>query len=90
MFKNNFPDTAEDQFFNGRQWQREIARIREDGYPGNSITQKKYIVQTELWEWWSLTDPKTQQQVNMLDYEAHNDALVWWIKESQQQKVNVL
>ena len=32
------------------------------------------------------TDPKTQQQVNMLDYEAHNDALVWWIKEFNSKK----
>ena len=29
---------------------------------------------------------KTQQQVNMLDYEAHNDALVWWIKEFNSKK----
>ena len=58
-FEEQFPDTHEDQFFNGRQWQREIARIREDGMPGNSITiEEIYSADQELWDWWSRTDPK--------------------------------
>jgi hypothetical protein len=58
-FQQKFPDTAEDQFFNGRQWQREIARIRDDGQPGNSLTiEEIYSADPELWDWWSRIDPK--------------------------------
>jgi hypothetical protein len=58
-FQQKFPDTAEDQFFNGRQWQREIARIRDDGQPGNSLTiEEIYSADQELWDWWSRVDPK--------------------------------
>ena len=58
-FQEQFPDTHEDQFFNGRQWQREIARIREDGSNGASITiEEIYSADPELWDWWSRTDPK--------------------------------
>ena len=58
-FQEQFPDTAEDQFFNGRQWQREIARIREDGGNGASISVEEiYSADPELWDWWSRVDPK--------------------------------
>jgi hypothetical protein len=58
-FQEQFPDTAEDQFFNGRQWQREIARMRNDGGTNASITiEEIYSRDSELWDWWSRTDPK--------------------------------
>ena len=58
-FQEQFPDTAEDQFFNGRQWQREIARIRNDGGIDSSITiEEIYSADPELWDWWSRVDPQ--------------------------------
>jgi hypothetical protein len=58
-FEEKFPDTHEDQFFNGRQWQREIARMRNDGGTNASITiEEIYSADPELWDWWSRIDPK--------------------------------
>ena len=58
-FQEQFPDTAEDQFFNGRQWQKTIADIRNDGAPGEAITiQDIYKQDEELYNWYTRVDPK--------------------------------
>ena len=58
-FQEQFPDTHEDQFFNGRQWQREIARMRNDGGTNASITiEEIYSRDSELWDWLSRPYPK--------------------------------
>jgi hypothetical protein len=58
-FGEQFPDTHEDQFFNGRQWQKTIAEIRNDGAPDEAITiQDIYKQDEELYNWYNRTDPK--------------------------------
>lgn len=58
-FQEQFPDTAEDQFFNGRQWQKTIAEIRNDGAPGEALTvQDIYKADEELYNWYTRVDPK--------------------------------
>ena len=58
-FQEQFPDTAEDQFFNGRQWQKTIAEIRNDGAPGEALTvQDIYKTDEELYNWYTRVDPK--------------------------------
>jgi hypothetical protein len=56
-FQEQFPETAEDQFFNGRQWQKTIAEIRNDGYEGLSIEQI-YSADQELLDWYTRIDPR--------------------------------
>jgi hypothetical protein len=58
-FAEQFPDTHEDQFFNGRQWQKTIADIRNDGAPGEALTiQDIYKEDEELYNWYNRIDPK--------------------------------
>jgi hypothetical protein len=56
-FQEQFPDTAEDQFFNGRQWQKTIADIRNDGNDSLTIEQI-YSADQELLDWYTRVDPK--------------------------------
>lgn len=57
-FQEQFPDTAEDQFFNGRQWQQTIADIRNDGYDGTLTIEEIYSADQELLDWYTRTDPQ--------------------------------
>ena len=58
-FAEQFPDTHEEQFFNGRQWQQTIAQIRNDGAPDEALTiQEIYKADEELYNWYTRTDPK--------------------------------
>ena len=57
-FQEQFPDTAEDQFFNGRQWQKTIADIRNDGYDGTLTIEEIYSADQELLDWYTRTDPQ--------------------------------
>jgi hypothetical protein len=58
-FGEQFPDSHEEQFFNGRQWQQTIAQIRNDGAEGEALTiQEIYKEDNELYNWYTRTDPK--------------------------------
>ena len=53
--KKQWPDTAEDHFFNGRQWQKTIADMR----PKEALTLEKiYSKDLELFDWWMRPDKK--------------------------------
>ena len=52
-FQEQFPDTAEQQFFNGRQWQRTIADMRKDGENNTLTIEKIYSVDSELYDWYT-------------------------------------
>ena len=57
-FQEQFPDTAEDQFFNGRQWQKTIADIRNDGYDNGLTIEEIYSADQELLDWYTRVDPQ--------------------------------
>ena len=53
-FQETFPEIAEQQFFNGRQWQRTIAGIRNDGEQGEAVTVEEiYSADKELYDWYT-------------------------------------
>lgn len=54
-FQEQWPDTAEDHFFNGRQWQKTIADMR----PNEALTiEQIYSKDLELFDWWMRPDKK--------------------------------
>jgi hypothetical protein len=55
-FQEQFPDTAEQQFFNGRQWQRTIADMRKDGENNTLTIEKIYSVDSELYDWYTRSE----------------------------------
>jgi hypothetical protein len=57
-FQEQFPDTAEDQFMNGRQWQKTIADIRNDGYENTLTIEEIYSADQELLDWYTRVDPQ--------------------------------
>ena len=61
-FQEEFPDTAEDQFFNGRGYQQIIHTIRKDGENGRLTLGDIYRQHPELWMWFSRPDKKHNQR----------------------------
>ena len=61
-FQEEFPDTAEDQFFNGRGYQQIIHTIRKDGENGRLTLGDIYRQHPELWMWFSRPDKKYNQR----------------------------
>ena len=61
-FQEEFPDTAEDQFFNGRGYQQIIHNIRKDGENGRLTLGDIYRQHPELWMWFSRPDKKHNQR----------------------------
>lgn len=61
-FQEQFPDTAQEQFFNGRNYQRIIHNIRKDGENGRLTLGDIYRQHPELWMWFSRPDPKHNQR----------------------------
>ena len=57
-----WPDTAEDQFFNGRRYQQILHAIRKDGVDGRLTINDIYSEHPELWSWWNRPDPKHNQR----------------------------
>ena len=60
--QEQWPDTAEDQFFNGRRYQQIIHSIRKDGVDGRLTLNDIYSEHPELWSWWNRPDPKHNQR----------------------------
>lgn len=57
-FQEQFPDTAEQQFFNGRRWQQTIASIRQDGQNNGTLTiEDIYSEDPELLAWYTREEP---------------------------------
>jgi len=57
--QEQWPDTAEDEFFKGRRWQRKIAEIR----PEERLTiEDIYKQDAELYDWWMRVDLKDNQR----------------------------
>ena len=61
-FQEQWPDTANDQFFNGRKYQQIIQAIRKDGQDGRLTINDIYSQHPELWSWWNRPDPKHNQR----------------------------
>ena len=61
-FQEQWPDTANDQFFNGRKYQQIIQSIRKDGQDGRLTINDIYSEHPELWSWWNRPDPKHNQR----------------------------
>jgi hypothetical protein len=61
-FQEQFPDTANEQFFNGRAYQQIIHNIRKDGENGRLTLGDIYRQHPELWLWFSRPDPKHNQR----------------------------
>ena len=61
-FQEQWPDTANDQFFNGRKYQQIIQAIRKDGQDGRLTINDIYSEHPELWSWWNRPDPKHNQR----------------------------
>ena len=61
-FQEQFPDTANEQFFNGRAYQHIIHNIRKDGENGRLTLGDIYRQHPELWMWFSRPDPKHNQR----------------------------
>lgn len=61
-FQEQWPDTANDQFFNGRKYQQIIQAIRKDGQDGRLTINDIYCQHPELWSWWNRPDPKHNQR----------------------------
>jgi hypothetical protein len=61
-FQEQWPDTANDQFFNGRKYQQIIQSIRKDGQDGRLTINDIYCQHPELWSWWNRPDPKHNQR----------------------------
>ena len=61
-FQEQWPDTANDQFFNGRKYQQIIHAIRKDGQDGRLTINDIYSEHPELWSWWNRPDPKHNQR----------------------------
>jgi hypothetical protein len=61
-FQEQWPDTANDQFFNGRKYQQIIQSIRKDGQDGRLTINDIYSQHPELWSWWNRPDPKHNQR----------------------------
>jgi hypothetical protein len=61
-FQEQFPDTAQEQFFNGRAYQHIIHNIRKDGENGRLTLGDIYRQHPELWMWFSRPDPKHNQR----------------------------
>ena len=61
-FQEQWPDTANDQFFNGRAYQQIIHNIRKDGQDGRLTINDIYSEHPELWSWWNRPDPKHNQR----------------------------
>jgi len=61
-FQEQFPDTAEDQFFNGRRYQQILHHIRKDGEDGRLTLGDIYGQHPELWMWFSRPDRKHNQR----------------------------
>ena len=61
-FQEQFPDTAQEQFFNGRNYQQIIHNIRKDGENGRLTLGDIYRQHPELWMWFSRPDPKHNQR----------------------------
>ena len=57
-----WPDTAEDQFFNGRKYQQILHHIRKDGENGRLTLGDIYSQHPELWMWWNRPDRKHNQR----------------------------
>jgi len=58
-FQEQFPDTAEDSFFNGRNWQNKIAEIRPDE---KLRIEDIYKQDEELFYWWNRIDKRHNQR----------------------------
>jgi len=61
-FQEQFPDTAEEQFFNGRGYQQILHNIRKDGEAGRLTLGDIYRQHPELWLWFSRPDRKHNQR----------------------------
>ena len=61
-FQEQFPDTAEEQFFNGRGYQQILHNIRKDGEDGRLTLGDIYRQHPELWLWFSRPDRKHNQR----------------------------
>ena len=61
-FQEQFPDTAEEQFFNGRGYQQILHNIRKDGEDGRLTLGDIYRQHPELWMWFSRPDRKHNQR----------------------------
>jgi hypothetical protein len=58
-FQEQWPDSVEDSFFNGRGWIDKIAEIR----PGEKLViQDIYAKDSELFDWWMRTDKRHNQR----------------------------
>tara|TARA_B100001057_G_scaffold413988_1_gene430832 strand:- start:6779 stop:8191 length:1413 start_codon:yes stop_codon:yes gene_type:complete len=61
-FQEEWPEEAEDQFFNGRKYQQIIQAIRKDGQDGRLTINDIYCEHPALWSWWNRPDPKHNQR----------------------------
>jgi hypothetical protein len=58
-FQEQWPDTAEDSFFNGRNWQNKISDIRPDQ---KMRIEDIYKQDAELYDWWMRVDRRHNQR----------------------------
>jgi hypothetical protein len=60
--QEQWPDTAEDQFHNGKNWLNVLHKIRKDGENGRLTLGDIYGQHPELWMWWNRPDRKHNQR----------------------------